>query len=57
MVVYHENLVSYRVELQRTTVGTPVPISVAKGSFLMYDSVAVDGQILFVGALDVPHYP
>lgn len=45
MVVYHENLVSYRVGLQRTTVGSSVPISVVKGSFLMYDNAVVDERI------------
>lgn len=49
MVAFHENLISYRVGLQRTTEGTPVPTSVAKGSFLMYDSVAVDGQNHYAG--------
>lgn len=46
---YRELPTSYRVELRRTTVGSSVPTSVAKGSFLMYDSVAVDEQIHFAG--------
>lgn len=57
MGVFHENLASYPVGLRRTTVGTPVPISVAKGSFLMYDSVVVDEQNLFAGTSAELVYP
>lgn len=49
MVAYHEVISNYHDELQRTSEGNPVPISVVRDSCLMYVTVVYDGQIRYVG--------
>lgn len=50
-VVYHEDLSSFRDELQRTSVGSYVPNSVVKDSYLMYDSDDFVERSRYVGIL------